>query len=401
MLGFSAVTVLLAFQSPTVARWRFIVPAVVGVVLGPLAFTLQGVGPVELATISLVPLVVAILFVDSFDVVVAVSAAGWLANTVFFSTLGWPVGQVASVAVLNAGVSVVMVAAAAGAKKLRQLDRESESAHSQALRLSESRRAQAERLAIVGRLASGVAHEINNPLAFVKANVGELRRAFLLGDDPLSPADLKEILDDTSQGIERMCQIVADLKGFAREDSGVLEPVDLRDVVTGAVRLATVRLPRDMKVNLEIADGLSPVRANQRKLAQVLLNLLVNAGEALEEFHTLKPTVTIRAEVEGKNLKLFITDNGPGIAPEVMQRLFEPFFTTKPPGKGTGLGLALSREYVEGFGGTLSFANVEPRGAQFCITMRQTTAGETPLPGSLSLGPEREALLARHRRTGS
>ncbi len=401
MLGFAGVTAWLAQQRSTAARWKLIVPAVAGVILGPAASALQSVGPVELATVCLIPVVVAVLFMDAFDVVVAVTAAGWLANTVFFASLGWPVSQVLTVALFTGGVGVVMVLSAAGARRLRELDRESASQHSQALRLSESRRAQAERLAIVGRLASGVAHEINNPLAFVKANVGALRGTFLHGDEPLSPGELKEILDDTFQGIDRICQIVADLKGFSREDSGLVEPVELHDVVTGAVRLATVRLPRDMKVIIEVPPALPPVRANQRKLAQVMLNLLVNAGEALEEVRTLKPVVTIRAVPEGDKMVLTVTDNGPGIPPEVMQRLFEPFFTTKPPGKGTGLGLALSREYVEGFGGTLSVQNVEPRGAQFSITMRVTAAtGETPVPGSLDLGPQRAMLIARHRRTG-
>ena len=182
----------------------------------------------------------------------------------------------------------------------------------------------------------------------------------------------------------------------------MVEPVDVLDTVTGAVRLAMVRLPRDVKVSIEVPRGLPPARASQRKLSQVLLNLLVNAGEALEEMNVLKPSVVIRAVTEGDNLLLTITDNGPGIPPGVMARLFEPFFTTKPPGKGTGLGLALSREYVEAFGGTLAAQNVDPRGAQFCITMKATSmSGETPLPGSLSLGPERALLLARHRRTGT
>ncbi len=403
LVGLGAALVWVSGQPADARRWRLIVPPTLGVAFGPLACALEPVGPVQLATVVLIPIVIAVLFIDAFDVVLWTSAVGWLSTVLFFVHEGWSATHVVAVAVFTGGVSVVIGLAAAGARKLRELDRESESAHSQALRLSESRRAQAERLAIVGRLASGVAHEINNPLAFVKANVGELRRSLLLGGDPLPPDELKEILDDTTQGIDRICQIVADLKGFAREDSGVTEPVDLRDVVTGAVRLATVRLPRDMKVNIEVPGALPPVRANQRKLAQVMLNLLVNAGEALEEVRTLKPEVTIRAIPEGNSMRVTVTDNGPGIPPLVMQRLFEPFFTTKPPGKGTGLGLALSREYVEAFGGTLSVANVEPHGAQFSIVMRVTAAtGETPLPGSLDLGPQREALLNRHRRrTGS
>jgi C4-dicarboxylate-specific signal transduction histidine kinase len=157
-----------------------------------------------------------------------------------------------------------------------------------------------------------------------------------------------------------------------------------------------------MKVNLLIPAGLPPVRAHQRKLAQVMLNLLVNAGEALEELRTLKPEVTIQAIREGESMRVTVTDNGPGIPAAVMPRMFEPFFTTKPPGKGTGLGLALSREYVEAFGGTLSVSNVQPHGAQFSIVMRVTSmTGETPLPGSLDLGPQRQALLDRHRRKAS
>jgi signal transduction histidine kinase len=399
VVGFVLVVLWIAAKRSSPQRWKVIVPAVVGVALAPLSCAMEQVGLVDVATLFLVPIVLAVLFMDAFDVVVAVSVVGWVANSLFFAWLGWPPDDVASASGLFGGVLAAVVMAAAGARKLRELDRETETQHSQALRLSESRRAQAERLAIVGRLASGVAHEINNPLAFVKANVGALRRSLLQGDDPLSEDELEEILGDTTQGIDRICQIVADLKGFSREDSGVVEPVDVLEAVTGAVRLATVRLPRDVKVTIEVPNGLPPVRASQRKLAQVLLNLLVNAGEALEEMRVLKPTVLIRAVPEGDNLLLSITDNGPGIPPDVMARLFEPFFTTKPPGKGTGLGLALSREYVEAFGGTLSAHNVEPRGAQFCITVKATAiTGETPAPGSLNLGPERALLVARHRR---
>jgi C4-dicarboxylate-specific signal transduction histidine kinase len=129
-----------------------------------------------------------------------------------------------------------------------------------------------------------------------------------------------------------------------------------------------------------------------------MLNLLVNAGEALEELRSLKPEVTIQAIREGEQMRVTVTDNGPGIPLPVMPRMFEPFFTTKLPGKGTGLGLALSREYVESFGGTLAVNNVLPHGAQFTLMMKLTPmTGETPLPDSLDLGPQRQTLLDHHR----
>lgn len=384
-LVFGGMVAWISIHRSTRSRWKVVVPAVAGVLLAPLLSAMDKVDTMQIATLGLMPFVVAVLFMNLFDVVVAVSLGGWAANGLLLVWLGWPLSDLLSAFALMGGVSLMMVMAAADARRLSGLDRDAQTQHSQALQLSESRRAQAERLAIVGRLASGVAHEINNPLAFVKANVGALRRS-LLGEDRLDPEELKEILGDTTQGIERICQIVGDLKGFSREDSGAVEPVDVREVVTGAVRLATVRLPRDLKVSIDVPHDLPPVRASQRKLSQVLLNLLVNAGEALEEERTanpnLKPAVTIRAVPHGETLTLTVVDNGPGIPAQVMARLFEPFFTTKPPGKGTGLGLALSREYVEAFGGTLSAKNVEPRGARFSITMRISgVTGETPMHG--------------------
>lgn len=405
MLGFASVMVLLALRRSATQRWALIVPVMIGVALGPWACATNGVTMVQLTTTALIPLVVGVLFIDEFDVVVPVTLTGVVSTTAFFANHGFSTSDLVMTAVIMSGVSIVLGFAAYTTRKLRELDRATEFEHSQALRLSESRRAQAERLAIVGRLASGVAHEINNPLAFVKANVGSLRRSFLLGEEEFQPAELKEILDDTAQGIDRICQIVADLKGFAREDGGILEAVDVREVVTGAVRLATVRLPRDMKVTIDIPSMAPMVRANPRKLGQVMLNLLVNAGEALEEVRTLKPEVTIRAVTDGGLLRLTVTDNGPGIPPQVMGRMFEPFFTTKPPGKGTGLGLALSREYIESFNGTLAVNNVEPRGAQFAMALRITAnTGETPLPVS-TVTPEplaeKPAALLRRRRSGT
>ncbi|MFZ5443944.1 MAG: sensor histidine kinase [Myxococcota bacterium] len=398
MLGLASILVWLALQRADAARWRTWLPISLGVALCPLACALDPVRALEVAAVPLVPIVIAVLFLEAFDVVAAVSVGGGVSSVAFFGAIGWPAEQVVTLSVFLAAAWGIVLFASSSAQRLRALERQLEAKQDQALKLSETRRAQAERLAVVGRLASGVAHEINNPLAFVKANVGELKRSFVLGEDPISKEELAELLDDTMQGVERICQIVADLKGFAREDSGSLEAVDLYSVVNGTTRLAAVRLPRDVKVELEVSSLLPRVRANQRKLAQVFLNLLVNAADALEGTPA-RPVIAIRAKPVGQQMRITVTDNGPGIPADVLPRLFEPFFTTKEPGKGTGLGLALSREYVESFGGSLSVQNVEPRGAEFTILLPLTAnTGETPRPGSLDLGPQREALLRRHRR---
>lgn len=400
----TAVALLIGWLSrvQTEAAWKTLVPVCFAILSAPLALgTIVGGAP-EVALMALVPISMAVLFFDRFEVVVGSMASGWVTNTFFLAMQEeWSRTDVAVVSLVFASVASNVIAAALHARRLREVDREIEADQGRALRTSETRRAQAERLAIVGRLASGVAHEINNPLAFVKANVGVLRRVFT-GEEEVEEAELREVLSDTASGIERICQIVSDLKTFAREDSGVLEPVDLREIVQGAARLAAVRMPRDMKVHLELPAGIPFVRANQRKLSQVMLNLLVNSGEALEENPTPNPSVHIKAVVEGDAVRISITDNGPGIPAALLARMFEPFFTTKAPGKGTGLGLALSREYVTAFGGTLHVHNVEPRGAEFVMTLKATAGtGETPVPGSLSLGPARAMFVAQHRRRAS
>jgi signal transduction histidine kinase len=384
------------------ATWKTLIPICVSIVSAPFALATVVNGVAELSLMMMVPVSLAVLFFDRFEVVVGAMVSGWVSNTLFLSTRSeWSSTEVAIVSLVFASLASNVIAAALHGRRLRAVDREIEADQGKALRTSETRRAQAERLAIVGRLASGVAHEINNPLAFVKANVGVLRRAFT-GEEEVEEDELREVLNDTSSGIDRICQIVADLKTFAREDSGVLEPVDLRETVQGAARLAAVRMPRDMKVHLELPAAMPFVRANQRKLSQVMLNLLVNSGEALEENRTPNPQVRIKAVVEGDAVRITITDNGPGIPATLLARMFEPFFTTKAPGKGTGLGLALSREYVTTFGGTLQVHNVEPCGAEFVMTLKATAVtGETPIPGSLSLGPARAMFVAQHRRRAS
>jgi C4-dicarboxylate-specific signal transduction histidine kinase len=134
------------------------------------------------------------------------------------------------------------------------------------------------------------------------------------------------------------------------------------------MRLASVRLKR-LAVEVEVPPAVPLVRADARRLGQVLLNLLLNAADALEETGVAGPRVALRVQAHAERVHLVLEDNGPGFPPEHLSKLFTPFFTTKAQGKGTGLGLALSREYVEAFGGVLRAENRPEGGARFTVEL--------------------------------
>jgi signal transduction histidine kinase len=246
---------------------------------------------------------------------------------------------------------------------------------------AERERVEVDRLVLVGQLAAGVAHEVNNPLAFVKSNLSFLERELRGEGGPLDVGELRDVVAETQDGVLRIQQIVMDLRRFSREidegDDGRAE-----DAIQEARRLASVRLRGLGDVTLEIGAELPPVRLGQRHLVQVLLNLLVNAADAVEDAEPARrAAIAVRArKVEG-GVRLEVEDNGPGIPQEVLARLFEPFFTTKPPGKGTGLGLALCREYVARVDGSLHAENRPEGGARFVMWLPAAVA-HVPAPAS-------------------
>jgi C4-dicarboxylate-specific signal transduction histidine kinase len=239
-----------------------------------------------------------------------------------------------------------------------------------------------DRLVLVGQLAAGVAHEVNNPLAFVKSNLCFLEQELEREDGALNRGELGDVLAETQQGVLRIQQIVTDLRRFSRGGDGSEELGLAEDALHEARRLASVRLREVGEVSLECPPGLPPVRLGQRHLVQVLLNLLLNAADAVEEaLPARRARIVVRARVVEGGVRLEVEDNGPGIRPEVLDKLFEPFFTTKPPGKGTGLGLALCREYVSRAGGTLVAENRAEGGARFVL---EVPAGRQPLEEALA-----------------
>ena len=246
-------------------------------------------------------------------------------------------------------------------------------AESERLRLrAERERAEVERLVLVGQLASGVAHEVNNPLAFVKSNLHYLERELLEADGSPDKAELRELLDETRQGVLRIQQIVTDLRRFAREGDASTEQGSAAEAIEEARRLASVRLRSLGEVVVDITPRLPEVRLGQRHLVQVLVNLLLNAADAVEDaVPPRRARIEVRARRVDGGVRVEVEDNGTGIPPEALPRLFEPFFTTKPPGKGTGLGLALCHEFVCRAGGSLTAENRPEGGARFVLTLKE------------------------------
>ncbi len=250
----------------------------------------------------------------------------------------------------------------------------------------EQRLRRVERLASVGTLIGGVAHELNNPLAAI---VGFVQ--LLLLDD--RPAAEREDLETIRREAERMAKIVSDLRLIARdtqEESRTTEAVDLNEAVRHVLRTRSYPLrTHNVQVEEDLEAELPPVLGDRGQLEQVLINLVVNAEQALDETAGER-RLTVRTRRSRAGVSLFVLDNGPGIAPAHVERLFDPFFTTKPPGEGTGLGLSLVHRIVAEHGGEI---HVESEvGVETCFRIDLPPAPEVPEAGA---EPARDTAPAR------
>jgi len=255
----------------------------------------------------------------------------------------------------------------------------------------------ADRMASMGTLAAGVAHEINNPLTFVMAKVS-------LADEALAPAAnhpgvraARESLAHASDGLARIRAIVKDLKLFSRAEEESHLAVDVRRVVESALSIANAELKQRARVVRAFRDT-PRVDANEARLGQVILNLVVNAAQAIPPGNPDGNTITVTTGVSADGrVVVEVKDTGGGIPAGLRARIFDPFFTTKPAGEGTGLGLAISRQLLAQMGGEIDVESEEGHGSTFRVHLPPVPVelDHTPadLPSHLESGPRRGRVL--------
>jgi signal transduction histidine kinase len=263
------------------------------------------------------------------------------------------------------------------------------------------RLAHTERLAAIGQLAAGVTHEINNPAAYVVANltsmldlVEELNTERFEADDKRKIGDLREMLRENLEGMARIRSIAGDLRTFARIGSNEVSMVDLNECVASACKIAKAEIRQRAHLVQELGD-LPRIPGSPGKLAQVMLNLLINAAQAIPEGNVEENRITVRSGTSGDELWLQVEDTGRGIPAEARDKIFDPFFTTKPRAQGTGLGLALCADIVGQHQGSIRATSLPGGGT--CLEVRfprdTALAPSAPPPGL----PSRIVPRQRHR----
>jgi two-component system, NtrC family, sensor kinase len=277
-------------------------------------------------------------------------------------------------------------------EKLQLLNQKLESAQGQLL--------QSDKMAAIGQLAAGVAHEINNPVGFVNANLGTLKsyvdtllsliNTFEQVSDELPISvqtrlndlkqnieldyvrqDILDLLSESADGLDRVKQIVQDLKDFARAGESVWQDADLHRGLDSTLNVVWNELKYKAKVEKEYG-ALPLVRCVPAQINQVFMNMMVNAAHAIENMGT----ITLKTGCEGENVWISVTDTGKGMSEATRKRIFEPFFTTKPVGQGTGLGLSLAYSIIQKHKGGIEVESTEGVGTTFKVTLPIAGKGE-------------------------
>jgi signal transduction histidine kinase len=268
----------------------------------------------------------------------------------------------------------------------------------QNLKSTQQQLLQAEKMASVGQLAAGVAHEINNPIGFINSNMGVLKgyidtyieislkletlvkmptdddnyqktldefKAYLDEQDiSFINDDVKELLVDTDDGLSRVIDIVKNMKSFSRADSDTMQLFDINQCISTTAKMVKSKVTQNAELVLDLKD-VPDSFMNVGKINQVLTNLIVNAGQAIQK----DGTVTVHSFQDGDNIKIMIVDTGTGMSAEIMKDIFNPFFTTKDEGEGTGLGLSISFDIIQEHGGSIAVESEIGVGTRFTITL--------------------------------
>jgi two-component system NtrC family sensor kinase len=261
-------------------------------------------------------------------------------------------------------------------KLLEDRNRELEQALSE-LGKTQSQLVLSEKMASLGRLLAGLAHELNNPVAFVYANVKQLQKAIntLAEKDQtgykLAIAEVEDILTDTRQGANSLKNLVGNLKRFAHSANDDWHEIDLNEVLETCLLIAGPELGHNVKVKRQLL-GKHKVLGHIGELQQVFLNLIINAAQAMSGAGHLQ----ILTQVEADIVTITIVDNGGGIPADKQDNIFEPFFTTKAVGEGVGLGLSISRSIINRHGGKITFESREKEGSRFTVILPLADAME-------------------------
>jgi two-component system, NtrC family, sensor kinase len=229
---------------------------------------------------------------------------------------------------------------------------------------------QAERVASVGLLAAGVAHEINNPLAYVLLNLERIRsRISALNERQGGNADLLAAIEMSIEGASRVQAIVRDLNHFSRSDQNQRLPIDARRSLDFAIAMAEPEIGRHITLTRDFRP-LPLVSASETRLCQVFLNLIINAAHALTEMAPAPGEIVVctRTAANGEAV-IEVRDTGPGISPAALRHIFEPFYTTKTESQGMGLGLAICHTVVNALGGRIEVESGEGRGSTFRVLL--------------------------------
>ncbi|HVJ20226.1 MAG TPA: ATP-binding protein [Polyangiaceae bacterium] len=273
--------------------------------------------------------------------------------------------------------------------------REMEQAY-EALKRTQAQLVHAGKLAAIGEISSGVAHEINNPAGWVLLSLAVAEREVKAARSAVNaldftPDELKQLLTkvdsalaDAREGLERISTVAGDLRTFARMDGEQLEPLDLNEVVRVSCRIAGPAYRSRARLHLDL-EQLPPVTGNRGRLGQVVMNLVVNAAQAVPDNDAERQQIEVSTRLMGERAVLVVEDSGPGIAAALRERVFEPFFTTKPSHVGTGLGLSLVREIVRAHAGEINVAQSRFGGARIEVVLPLCEDDAEPVTGR---GPE-------------
>lgn len=244
---------------------------------------------------------------------------------------------------------------------------------------------QADKLASLGQLVSGIGHEINNPNQFIRGNIKILDQALtdmlpIIDEYYIAHPDLKiarlkydffrqhimTLVDDMSHGSERIKGIVEGLRGFARKDEGLLvDRVNVNTLIQATTRLVQNEVHKRAEIEMDLGEGVRVFTGNSQKIEQILVNLIVNASQAIPDDR--KGLITVRTRMDEDDLVIVVEDNGKGMDEKTMRLIFDPFFTTKRAKGGTGLGLAIAYRIVEEHGGSISVSSRPGEGTAFTI----------------------------------